>query len=327
MEDAREKGIPIFSWCYKELIKTPSNPHGWMSQRFIDNKRKAVSAQMFYTEYDLNEPNAGSRAFDLDKVEQYFLSYGEPLSQIHKGNGDHDVYVWEKPGDGLYAVGADWAKEKDKTVIAVVRYDVMPHRLVKLTRVNRRPWDFMIDLFNKDVKAYQAVGEHDGTGIGNVVNDYVENQSSTSKFVMIGRARTELLLNYITAFEHGHYELPKIPANMDFPGVVADPLYRAHRSVTVADVYAPGKWNTHLPDDVAAMALAHRAVARGGTPVEAQGVSRSQTPRDVDKPFHVKPDGGATYVQDGVTVVDERYDVSEFVIPAGEMDSWSARGI
>ena len=113
IEDARERGLPVFSWCWRELLQ----PNGWMSQRFIDKKRMAVSAQMWHTEYDLNEPAAGSRAFDLDKVEKYTVEYEPLISERHEGNGDHDTYLWEKPeAGGLYAVGADWAKEHDKTV-------------------------------------------------------------------------------------------------------------------------------------------------------------------------------------------------------------------
>jgi hypothetical protein len=331
MEDAREKGLPIFTWCWRELLQ----PHGWMSERFITNKRKAVSAQMWHTEYDLNEPNAGSRAFDLDKVEKYTIEYEPLVRERHEGNGDHDVYVWEEPqAGGLYAVGADWAKEQDKTVIGVVRYDVKPRRLVKLTRINRRPWDVMIDLFNRDTQDYQAVAEHDGTGVGNVVDDFLDYSDTTAKFVMVGRPRTQLLLDYITSFEHGNYRIPRIPKNVDFPGVVADPLYRAHRGVTVADVYAPGKWNSHLSDDVAMMALAHRAIERNPVPITHDGsVPSNGIPRDADKPFHVQPDGNTSVVVGNVEIVDERYgDIGVFGVPTNsgggsERDPWEAMSV
>ena len=323
IEDARERDLPIFTWCYKELLE----PNGWMTKRFIDNKRKVVSAQMWHTEYDLNEPSAGSRAFDLDKVEKFFCEYPPTLEELHQGNGDHDVYIWEKPQPaGMYAVGADWAKEKDKTVIAVIRYDCVPHRLVKLTRVNRRPWDSMIAMFNKDTQDYQAVAEHDGTGIGNVVNDFIDFSDTTNKFVMIGRKRTEMLLEYITDFEHGMYSLPRIPASLEFPGVVADPMYRAHRSVTVADVYAPGKWNSHLPDDIAAISLAHRAVKKMPAPPKIDsGVPKDTSPREVDARFHVQPEQNLE-VQGEVTIVDERYDggTDLLVSSDGGRDMWEA---
>ena len=318
IENAREKGMPVFTWCWRELLA----PHGWMSQRFIDNKRKAVSAQMWHTEYELNEPTAGSRAFDLDKVELHFKTveqYGAPIREVHEGNGDHDVYVWEDPvASGSYSMGADWAKEQDKTVIGVVRTDVTPRRLVKLTRINRRPWPFMIALFNADISRYHANAFHDGTGIGNVINDFIDDSDTLRKFVMIGRPRTQLLLDYITDFEHGKYVLPIIPVNEEHKGVVANPLYRAHRATTVADVYAPGKWNSHLPDDVAMMALAHRAAEKLPQPVrDGFEVPKSGEPRKADKPFHAQPESN-TQVEGGVTIVDERYDGSStLVVGAG----------
>lgn len=326
IETARERGQPVFTWCWRELLQ----PHGWMSQRFIDNKRKTVSAQMWHTEYDLNEPSAGGRALDLDKIEKYFVQYPPTISEVHKGNGDHDEYTWEDwQTSGVYAVGADWAKEQDKTVIAVVRYDIRPHRLVKLIRINRRPWDVMIGMFNKAIADYQAVGEHDKTGLGGVVNDYIDFADSTNGFVMIGRKRTQLLLDYITAFEHGRYRMPIIEANPDHPGVAINPFYRAHRSITVADVYAPGKWNTHLPDDFAAIALAHHAIEKMAQPITASsGVPKDGTVRDADKPFHQPVDDSFTTTEGGIIVVDERYNPSTYVIsPTDEFDPWQAMSV
>lgn len=328
MEDARDKGLPIFTWCWRELLKTPENPSGWMSRRFIENKRKAVSAQMWHTEYELNEPSAGSRAIDLDKVAKYFLKeskYGAPIRTMHKGNGDHDEYVWEDYDVvGSYSIGADWAKERDKTVIAVLRTDVKPRKLVKLIRLNRRPWPFMIGLFNQAIADYNANGYHDGTGLGNVVSDYVDHSDTTRKFVMVGRPRTEMLLDYITSFEHGEYRLPIIEPDLDHPGVTKNPLYRAHRAITVADVYAPGKWDSHAPDELVAMALAHRAAEKLPQPVsENMEVRKDGTPRKVDAPFHVQPDDSSVQRIGEVTVVDERGErLSEYAPGRADENEW-----
>lgn len=324
IENARAKGQPIYTWCWRELLK----PHGWMTQRFIDQKRRTVSAQMWHTEYDLNEPSAGSRAFDLDKVAEYFIDYPACLEEVHKD--DEDIWIWDLPDPmGIYAVGADWAKEQDKTVIAVIRRDVKPWRLVKLTRINRRPWDIMIAMFNSDVQLYNgAVSEHDGTGIGNVVHDYLDFSDTTNKFVMMGRKRTEMLLDYITDFEHGAYRLPHL-AQLETADVsMSDVLYRAHRSTTVADVYAPGKWDSHLPDDVAAMALAHRANKKLPVPTrDVPMIPRSDVPREADKQFHVKPFGEYVSTEGLVVVVDDTYGLSEdelWIPSSGERDPWDA---
>lgn len=327
IEDARDKGFPIFSWCWRELLQ----PNGWMSTRFIENKRRTVSAQMWHTEYDLNEPSAGSRALDLDKVEEYFVDYPEPVSQLHKGNGDHDEYVWEVPEvNGMYAVGADWAKESDKTVISVVRYDVRPHRMVKLIRVNKRPWPVMIGFFNKAVTDYHAVACHDGTGLGNVIDDYIPYADTTRKFVMVGRPRTQLLLDYITGFEHGRYRMPIIKPGADQQGVAVNPVYRAHRATTVADVYAPGKWDSHLPDDMASMALVHHAIEKLPQPITKEtGVPKDGTVRKADQPFNTPVNDESVVAVDGtVRVVDDRYGPAPAL--AGDSagrDPWEAMSV
>ena len=171
--------------------------------------------------------------------------------------------MFEQPQPtGWYAAGADWAKEKDKTVIVVFRTDDPVRRCVSLRRVNRKPWPEMIAMFNDVLGRYQAVSAHDGTGIGNVVNDLIDERAH--KFVMTGRARTQLLVEYIPAVECGVYRLP---ANT--------PAFAAHKGTTVEEVYAPGKWNSHLSDDVAAFALAHNAADRQAPPAAGEGVPRT----------------------------------------------------
>ena len=50
---------------------------------------------------------------------------------------------------------------------------------------------------------YQAVSANDGTGIGTFVIDLIDEWAH--KFAMTGRARTQLLVEYITAVERGVY--------------------------------------------------------------------------------------------------------------------------
>ena len=144
-------------------------------------------------------------------------------------------------------------------------------RAVKLS-----PWSEMITLFNDTVRRYSAVAAHDGTGIGNVVNDLIDERAH--KFVMTGRARTELLVEYITAVERGVYRLP---ANT--------PAFAAHKGTTVEEVYAPGKWNSHLSDDVAAFALAHNAADRQAPPAAGEGPAEDVVHIEVAARAHLRP--------------------------------------
>ena len=120
----------------------------------------------------------------------------------------------------------------------------------------------MIAGFNYIVKRYGAVAAHDGTGIGNVVNDLIDERPH--KLLMVGRTRTELLVEYITAAERG---ARRLPANT--------PAFAAQKATSVEAVYAPGKWNSHLSDDVAAFALAHNAVDRQTPPAAGAGLSKT----------------------------------------------------
>jgi hypothetical protein len=81
---------------------------------------------------------------------------------------------------------------------------------------------------------------------------------------MVGRDRTDLLTEYITAVEQGHYRLPR-----------NTPAFDSHKATTVDEVYAPGRWNSHLADDVAAFAIMHRAASRRQPPAEPQGIPKT----------------------------------------------------
>ncbi|CAB4194581.1 hypothetical protein UFOVP1264_36 [uncultured Caudovirales phage] len=259
MAEAQQKGMPIRTWCYREQLK----PHGWMDADFIERKRMSVPAEMFRVEYELGEPAGGSRAFDLDKLNKAFVEM-EVVDERHAGNDDE--WVFEKPDmGGTYAAGADWAKEADMTVIVVYRTDLNPRKIVYLRRFNRKPWPEMIEAFNRVINDYQAMAVHDATGIGNVVHDLVDER--VLKFVMSGRARTEMLTNYITAVEQGKYKLAR-----------NTPSFDAHKGTTVEEIYNPGRWNAHLADDVAAHALAHHAAERMAPPAGGQGVKKDQRP-------------------------------------------------
>jgi hypothetical protein len=314
MERARRKNQPIYTWCWRELLE----PHGWMSKRFIDQKRLTVSEEMWRTEYELNEPSGASRAFDLDAIERYFVPYQPPL---HMRVEENDAeWTWEEPdASGLYAVGADWAKEKDKTVIACIRYDVFPRRLVYLRRVNRQSYKLMINGFDRVVQRYNAVGKHDKTGLGNVVSDFSEGveDGTVSGFNFAGRAkRSQMLLGYITDFEAGGYRLPRPPQGATPENDALREFYKSHRSTTTGDVYGNNKWDSHLPDDVAAMGLAHMAAGSIPQGMVAVEIPTDPRPREVDKQFHIKPgddqDGFIRTVGD-VTVDDSLYsDIADF---------------
>lgn len=271
MEEAQANGLPIRTWCWREVVE----PYGWMEREFIERKRRSVPAEMFRVEYDLGEPAGGSRAFDLEALNRAFKDL--PVISEREAGDDHSWVFAEWDPRGTYAAGADWAKERDKTVIAVVRTDVSPRRTVYLRRMNRRPWPMMIKAFDEVLERYMAVSANDATGIGNVVNDYIEGTSNKVK--MIGQERTRLLNEYIVAVEQGVYLLPR-----------NTPAYVMHKATTVDDVYAAAKWDAHVPDDVVAFAMAHRAAERQAPSASATGVAHTDAPPTQFRDFHVTPE-------------------------------------
>ena len=107
------------------------------------------------------------------------------------------------PATWRTGAGADRATEQDRTVIVAYRTDDPSRRCAHLRRVSRKPWPEMIAILSNVLNRYQAVSANDGTGIGNFVNDLTGERAR--KFAMTGRARTQLLVEYITAVERGVY--------------------------------------------------------------------------------------------------------------------------
>jgi len=143
---------------------------------------------------------------------------------------------------GDYAAGADWARKQDFTDVKVLRFDVEPVQVVASYRDQRRPWPVMVERFDELIRKYQARALHDGTGLGDVVADMLEEPAEA--FEMVGRERKVLLSEYIKAVESQELCCPRIRSTE-----------AERRFATVDDVYGSG----HLPDSIAAMALAWRA--------------------------------------------------------------------
>jgi hypothetical protein len=258
LKRAAEKGWPVHTWCYHE---TSAAPTGWLSEAEIERKRSEITAVMFSVEFDLNEPAPESRAIQPDKVKAMFkkklgVFKGRPGEYIEIEGPKwycrrHPQRQHDRPGNckckrklkkARYATGADWARKKDWTVILTFRTDVTPACLVAFERCHRLPWPVMVGKFEKQIERYDSTAEHDGTGLGDVVAGYLTKKANA--FIMVGRARSDLLSDYISDIEDGAIEAPFI----EF-------MESNHRLASVDDVYGKG----HLPDDIAAGALAWRA--------------------------------------------------------------------
>lgn len=198
------------------------------------------------TEYELQEPSLEGRAFDTDAVN---LMFDHTLGDFKGADGEY-IELEAPRADRDYVTGADWAKEKDWTVIWTYdTTDADNWRVVAYERMGRRPWPVMVGRLSTRWRWYGGKVVHDATGIGNVVSDYIEIPRGARREHLIdvtmgGRVRSDILSNYVSAVESGHIKSPMI-----------EHAYEEHKFATVDDMYGSG----HLPDSVSAAALAWSA--------------------------------------------------------------------
>jgi hypothetical protein len=236
LKRAAEKGWPVYEWCWKET----SALDGWLTAAEIESKRGEVTNAMWAAEYDLQEPSPEGRAILPEKVDACFK---KELGEF-EGRLGEPVEI-EAPIKGAkYATGADWAKSKDFTVIDTLRIDVRPFRRVAWLRLGRMPYPLMIEKFNQRVERFPGPAAHDATGLGDVVDDYQTTDAEGVK--LVGRVRTDVFSQYITAIEGDVIRSPKIKY-----------CEGEHRFATNDDLYGGG----HPPDSFVAGAMAYRAAS------------------------------------------------------------------
>ncbi len=257
LDRAAERGWPVYEWCYRETLE----PHGWLARAEVEAKRRVMSDRAWEVEVELQEPDEGAVVMASDQVDAAFSLPAE-VPELPPG----ELVVFEPPADGAaYAVGGDWAKKRDWTVVVVLRVDCTPARLVAAYRDQRRPWPVMVEAYDRVAGLYRVVpaggrvevmpgvaalvpAAYDATGVGDVAGDYL--RTPAVGIVLVGKARTDVLNRYFVAVEHGELAMPRV-----------EPLYREHRRASVRDVWGRG----HLPDTISACAVAWavRKVALG----------------------------------------------------------------
>jgi len=240
---AAADGWPVYEWCWRET----SNPtDGWLTLEEVERKRAMIPVEMWRTEFDLQEPAPDNRAIDPTAVDKMFQT---SLGSFGGSSGEI-VRIEERVPEGRYIVAADWARKVDFTEIGVIRIDVKPARLVWFWKGRREPWPRMVARFDRVASAYGvdarrssrnavAAAYHDGTGLGDVVDQYME--TSATPVLMVGRQRKDMFSNVIAAIEGGEIVAPMIKS-----------LYKELKYVSVDDVYGAG----HPPDGLAMLAVA-----------------------------------------------------------------------
>jgi hypothetical protein len=125
--------------------------------------------------------------------------------------------------------------------VTTLRTDVTPMRVAAFQRVRKRPWPVLVDVLNRRLKDYGGRACHDGTGMGDVIDAQVEGEATP--ILMVGKARQDLLTEYIAAVERGEIVGPFIRS-----------AEQEHRWATQDILYGE-----HPPDTLVAGAMAYRA--------------------------------------------------------------------
>lgn len=244
LKRAEEQGWPVYHWCYKE---SSNEIDGWLEQGEIERKRTEITKAMWSAEYDLQEPSFEGRAIDEASVDAMFTS---AFGIAEAGEGKYiEVEAPQRNRD--YVTGVDWAKSKDFTIIWTFDTTTEPWITVAFERLNRRPWPAMIGRLNKRIARYGGKVAHDATGIGGVVDDYIElpktgymRPRDIHAIIMGGRVRSDMITNYVSGIEQKLLKAPMLIS-----------VYNAHKFATPDDLYN-GSSSSHLPDEIAAGALA-----------------------------------------------------------------------
>lgn len=238
---AREKNWKIHNWCWRET----SNPHdGWLTQEEVDRKRTEIPNAMWEAEYDLQEPNPANRIFDQDLLEVVFDPY------IGSFDGDGPFEIYEPERGGYYVTGVDWAKKKDRTIIATFKDDGESFTCVSWRAVNKTPWTTIARMAVAQWQRYGGHFVHDSLGVGDVVSDVIKEQTPRSwrrritDYNMTGRARHDLFTEYVAGIQNQYISYPRIQMAFD-----------EHRWVTMDDLYGTAAQG-HPPDSLVAGAMA-----------------------------------------------------------------------
>lgn len=241
---AEEQGWPVYHWCYKE---SSNELDGWLTQEEINRKRTEITKAMWSAEYDLQEPSFEGRAIDEASVDAMF----NPMFGIAEAGEGKYIEIEAPQRNRDYVTGVDWAKSKDFTIIWTFDATTEPWVTVAFERLNRRPWPAMIGRLNKRIARYGGKVAHDATGIGGVVDDYIELPRNSymrprdiHAIVMGGRTRSDMITNYVSGIEQKLLKAPMLTS-----------VYNEHKFATPDDLYN-GSSTSHLPDSIAAGALA-----------------------------------------------------------------------
>ncbi len=259
LKRAGQNGWPVYRWCYLDTLVSQDNPGSWLLHENITEMRTRVTGRTWRVEMDLQAPDSGGTIFGPEVIASLFGGAEEVPDDLNR------YYEWEPPTpEGSYVTAADWGRKTDLAVVATLRTDMEPIRLVALQRFYRAPWQASIGHFNERAARYGGLAIHDATGLGDVVAAYLDvPEDSVIDYIFTSASKAAAYLNYEGMVEQGKLRLPPLES-----------LIEVHRYLQRGDLYGTG----HPPDEIAALALGMMVAANRARPV---GGGRMFMPRTI----------------------------------------------
>lgn len=260
LEQAGKKGWHVTEWTYRDTLHVegkPENENGWLDQRDVDEMRSKMTEAQWDAEAENQEPNPQGRAINPEKVK---LLFKKAIREIEAELGSWTVEEYNP--NGRYAIGADWGRKRDKTVIVVFRIDVRPFRAVYLYRQFRTSWPEMLAAYDAACLRYHVGAKscHDGTAMGgDMVRAYLQAKKAEA-VQFVGQRRKDMLSEYVKAAEDEAIVYPFISV-----------FESEHRYLTNAAIYGgqqedidgvARREKEHVGDTVVAGAMGWRAARR-----------------------------------------------------------------
>jgi hypothetical protein len=242
LKRAKLNGWPVRRWCYRDTLLDPNNPGSWLLPSERDRKKTEVSSRMWRIEYDLESPSdEEATVFATEDIIKVFGAPGptlaDPLNQY--------LEIEAPDPEGKYVTSADWGRKTDLSVIATLRIDVQPARLVAWARFFRIAWPKVISHYNKRVARYKnkmqgsSTGIHDATGIGDVIAAYIDIEDAQD-FIITSANKARMFLQFEKAVNKTMIVLPRLASLMEIlPDLKSVELYGEE----------------HPPDEIVALAL------------------------------------------------------------------------
>lgn len=165
------------------------------------------------------DANVGT-VFSTRQIEKVFIRNFLEYQEDPRGVFDTWYTTPREPGH-FYATGIDLGRKNDPTVVITYDYTDYPNgpaKMVEFVRIEagRGDWEMIGSAVKSRLEYWKSDCRHDGTGVGDIVSDTLDNLSRPFSFTKTSKQNIIELVQH--AFDYQQLRIPKI-----------DVLYREHQ--------------------------------------------------------------------------------------------------